>query len=303
MYHNPVLLSESISGLMTNPAGTYVDVTFGGGGHSREILRRLTSEGRLFGFDQDSECLANTIEDARFQFVPQNFKNMKKWLDYYQAPQVDGILADLGVSSHQFDTPNRGFSYRFSGTLDMRMNTSKEFSAMDVINDYSQNQLTQLFFTYGELPNAKRIAELIVKRRAEKKITTTDELADTVTSALQKGKENKALAQIFQAIRIEVNGEVEVLKQFLQQSVEALRPGGRIAIISYHSIEDRLVKNFLKAGNFEGTVEKDFYGNPLSPFKAVTRKPIIPTEEETETNPRARSAKLRIAEKVKEEKR
>lgn len=298
MYHNPVLLSETVSALVQNPSGVYVDATFGGGGHSREILNRLNDDGILFGFDQDSDCLADEITDPRFHFVPQNFKFMAKWLEYYKHPKVDGILADLGVSSHQFDTAHRGFSFRFNAPLDMRMNTSKEFSALDVVNQYSPKQLTSIFSTYGELQNAKRIADLIADKRKEQEISTTEQLAETVATALPKGKENKILAQLFQAIRMEVNGEVEALKQLLLQSATTLKSGGRIAILSYHSIEDRLVKNFFRAGNFEGEVEKDFYGNPITPFKAVTRKPVIPTEEETITNSRARSAKLRVAEKI-----
>ena len=295
MYHEPVLLSETVSALVQNPDGIYVDVTFGGGGHSREILRRLSTQGRLFGFDQDSECPAATVDDPRFTFVPQNFKNTAKWLEYYKCPQVDGIMADLGVSSHQFDTPQRGFSYRFPAPLDMRMNPNKEFSAANVVNDYSPAQLATVLATYGELQNAKRLADLIAAARP---VETTDQLVAAVTQQLPKGKENKILSQIFQAIRIEVNGETEVLKQLLQQSVTLLKSGGRIAILSYHSIEDRLVKNFFKSGNFEGEIEKDFYGNPLTPFKLITRKPVVPSDSEIEENPRARSAKLRVAEKI-----
>lgn len=295
MYHEPVLLTETVGALVQNPDGIYVDVTFGGGGHSREILKRLGGNGRLFGFDQDSECLAADIDDTRFQFIPQNFKNIAKWLEYYKCPQVDGIIADLGVSSHQFDTPQRGFSYRFPAPLDMRMNTSKEFSAADVVNQYPQSHLTAILSEYGELQNAKRMADLIAGARP---LSTTDQLTAAVAPLLPKGKENKILSQLFQAIRIEVNGEVEALKQLLLQSVRLLKSGGRIAILSYHSIEDRLVKNFFRAGNFEGEIEKDFYGNPLTPFRSITRKPVIPSDSETEANPRARSAKLRVAEKI-----
>jgi len=295
MYHNPVLLTDTVKSVITNPSGIYVDVTFGGGGHSREILRNLAPDGRLFAFDQDSDCPAKEITDERFQFIPQNFKNIAKWLAYYQCPKVDGIIADLGISSHQIDTPERGFSYRFAAPLDMRMNTSKEFSAADVVNDYPPTRLAALFATYGEVQNAKRLADLTVAARP---LATTDQLAAAVAPALPIGKENKILSQIFQAIRIEVNGETEALRQLLSQSVQLLKSGGRIAILSYHSIEDRLVKNFFKAGNFEGEIEKDFYGNPLTPFKVITRKPVLPTDEETAENPRARSAKLRVAEKI-----
>lgn len=298
MYHNPVLLSDSVGGLLTDRSGCYVDVTFGGGGHSREILSRLSAEGRLIAFDQDPEAAANCPDDDRFQFVPQNFRHLKKWLSFYKAIPVSGILADLGVSSHQFDTPERGFSYRFNGVLDMRMNPARGLSAADLVNEYPEEKLAHLFFQYGELPNAKRLAAAIVTARTQKRLATTEDLVNAVSAQLPHGKENKMLAQIFQALRIEVNGEMDVLREFLTQSAETLQSGGRLVVISYHSLEDRLVKNFMRAGNFEGIVEKDFYGNPLSPYRLVTRKAIQPGEEEVAENPRARSAKLRIAEKI-----
>ena len=296
MYHNPVLLEASVEGLVQNVSGTYVDVTFGGGGHSRRILEKLGEAGRLVAFDQDPDSAANVPADSRFQFVPSNFSHLKKFLQYYNAYPVDGILADLGVSSHQFDTAERGFSHRMEGSLDMRMNSSNGLTAYQIVNEYPIERLTNIFRQYGELVEARQIALLIEKNRAQK-INTTTELAEVVAPALPRGKENKVLSQIFQALRIEVNHELEVLQELLMQSAEALKPGGRLVVISYHSLEDRLVKNFMKSGNFKGKVEKDFYGNPLCPFTLVTRKPIVPDEQEIEENSRARSAKLRIAEK------
>ena len=296
MYHNPVLLEASVEGLVQNVSGTYVDVTFGGGGHSRRILEKLGKEGRLVAFDQDPDSAANVPDDSRFQFVASNFSHLKKFLQYYNAYPVDGILADLGVSSHQFDTAERGFSHRMEGALDMRMNSSNGLTAYQIVNEYPVERLTSIFRQYGELVEARQMALLIEKARTQK-IETTTELAEVVAPALPRGKENKVLSQIFQALRIEVNHELEVLQELLIQSAEALKPGGRLVVISYHSLEDRLVKNFMRAGNFEGKVEKDFYGNPLCPFNLVTRKPIVPEEQEIEENPRARSAKLRIAEK------
>lgn len=299
MYHNPVLLEASVEGLVQNVSGTYVDVTFGGGGHSRRILEKLGEEGRLVAFDQDPDSAANVPADSRFQFVPSNFSHLKKFLQYYNAYPVDGILADLGVSSHQFDTAERGFSHRMEGSLDMRMNSSNGLTAYQIVNEYPVERLTNIFRQYGELVEARQIALLIEKNRAQK-INTTTELAEVVAPALPRGKENKVLSQIFQALRIEVNHELEVLQELLMQSAEALKTGGRLVVISYHSLEDRLVKNFMKSGNFEGKVVKDFYGNPLCPFTLVTRKPIVPDEQEIEENSRARSAKLRIAEKKAE---
>lgn len=297
-YHNPVLLRPSVDALVWNPSGTYVDVTFGGGGHSRAILDKLDAAGRLIAFDQDADSRANIPDDARFQFVPSNFKNLTRFLQYYSAYPVDGILADLGISSHQIDTPDRGFSYSKDGALDMRMNAQTGSSACDVVNNYDEAQLSRVFYTYGELTEGRRLARQIVKARAEQSIETTLQLAEVLKPCLPKGKENKYLSKIFQAIRIEVNKEMEVLESFLLQTTAALNPGGRLVVIAYHSLEDRMVKNFMRAGNLAGEVEKDFFGNPLTPFKLISRKAITPDPEETLTNPRARSAKLRIAEKI-----
>ena len=297
-YHNPVLLHPSVDALVTNPSGIYVDVTFGGGGHSRAILETLSPEGRLVAFDQDEESRANLIDDPRFQFVPSNFKNLTRFLQYHKAWPVDGILADLGISSHQIDTAERGFSYSKEGRLDMRMNASAALSAHEVVNQYDEAQLARLFYTYGELHEGRRLAQQIVRARAEQPIDTTLQLAEALKPSLPRGRENKYLSKIFQALRIEVNREMEVLESLLTQLPAALKTGGRVAIIAYHSLEDRMVKNFLRAGNLTGEVEKDFFGNPLTPFKAVTRKAVVPDEDEIMTNPRARSAKLRVAEKI-----
>ena len=297
-YHNPVLLNPSVDGLVWNPSGTYVDVTFGGGGHSRAILDKLNADGRLIAFDQDADSRANVIDDARFQFVPSNFKNLTRFLQYYNMYPVDGILADLGISSHQIDTPDRGFSYSKDGALDMRMNAQTGSSAREVVNNYDEAQLSRVFYTYGELTEGRRLARQIVKMRAEQPVETTLQLAEILKPCLPKGKENKYLSKIFQALRIEVNKEMEVLESFLLQTTAALNPGGRLVVIAYHSLEDRMVKNFMRAGNLTGEVEKDFFGNPLTPFKLISRKAITPDPEETLTNPRARSAKLRIAEKI-----
>jgi len=297
-YHNPVLLHPSVDALVTNLSGTYVDVTFGGGGHSRAILEKLSPEGRLVAFDQDEESPANLIDDPRFQFVPSNFKNLTRFLQYHKAWPVDGILADLGISSHQIDTAERGFSYSKEGRLDMRMNAAAALSAHEVVNQYDEAQLARLFYTYGELHEGRRLAQQIVRARAEQPIDTTLQLAEALKPSLPRGRENKYLSKIFQALRIEVNHEMEVLESLLTQLPAALKTGGRVAIIAYHSLEDRMVKNFLRAGNLAGEVEKDFFGNPLTPFKAVTRKAVVPDEDEIMTNPRARSAKLRVAEKI-----
>ncbi len=297
-YHNPVLLHESVDALVLNPSGTYVDVTFGGGGHSRAILEKLDVNGHLIAFDQDADSAANVIDDPRFQFVPSNFKNLTRFLQYYNMYPVDGILADLGISSHQIDTPDRGFSYSKEGALDMRMNNRAGVSAREVVNNYDEAQLSRVFYTYGELSEGRRLARQIVKERENQPIETTTCLAEVLKPCLPKGKENKFLSKIFQALRIEVNKEMEVLESLLTQTTAALNPGGRLVVISYHSLEDRLVKNFMRSGNLAGEVEKDFFGNPLTPFKTISRKAIIPTDEETLTNPRARSAKLRVAEKI-----
>ena len=295
MYHDPVLLHPSVEGLVTHPDGVYVDVTFGGGGHSSLILHMLGENGRLIAFDQDPDAAANVPQDPRFQFVPSNFGNLKKFLQYYNGCPADGILADLGVSSHQFDTPERGFSHRFEDALDMRMNSNRGLTAADVVNQYPVQALAHLFRQYGELANAGQIAARISAARSETPLRTTADLVNVLAPLLPRGKENKTLSQVFQALRIEVNDEMGALRSLLLQSAEVLKPGGRLAVISYHSLEDRLVKNFMKSGNFEGNVEKDFYGNPLVPFDLVTRKAVVPDEGEISANPRARSAKLRIA--------
>ncbi len=296
-YHNPVLLKETVDGLNIRPDGTYVDVTFGGGGHSREILRRLGPNGRLFSFDQDEDAKANAIDDSRFQLIDQNFRYLKRYLRFYGVKQVDGILADLGVSSHQFDVAERGFSTRFDGVLDMRMNQKNELSAYKVVNEYSEVELAKILFEYGELKASRGMARVIVEARQIKKIENTDDLKVALGKFLPMHKSNKVLAQIYQAIRIEVNQEIEVLKEMLEQSLEVLKPGGRLSVISYHSLEDRLVKRFMRNGMFEGEPERDMFGRFEVPFKSIG-KLIVPTEEEIALNNRARSAKLRIAEKI-----
>ena len=295
--HNPVLLGPSVDGLAVHEDGTYVDVTFGGGGHSREILKRLGSKGRLVAFDQDEDALANAPEDERFQLVRANFRFIKQYLKFYGIVKVDGILGDFGVSSHQFDQPRRGFSTRMDAELDMRMDQKGSLSAHEVVNEYTEERLRGLLFRYGELKRAGAIAGAILDARQEGPITTTGLLNEVVRPFLQRGRENKGLAQVYQAIRMEVNQELEAIMELLVQAVDVVRPGGRLSLISYHSLEDRLVKRFIRTGKFEGEVEKDFYGNPLAPFKNVG-KLIVPSAEEIDANPRARSAKLRIAERV-----
>ena len=295
-YHDPVLLFESIDGLEIVPDGIYVDVTFGGGGHSREILKRLGPGGKLYAFDQDEDALKNTIDDDRFVLIHQNFRYIKRFLKFYQVQKVNGILADLGVSSHQFDVAERGFSTRFDADLDMRMSRSVEVSAFEIINKYPEEKLSSILFLYGELRNAKSLAKRIVECREEKQIKTSFELKEALRRFLPKSKEHKILAQIFQAIRIEVNQELEALKEFLIQAEELLDKGGKLSVISYHSLEDRLVKRFIRSGIFEGEPEKDFYGNINVPFKKG--KLITPSQEEIKKNNRARSAKLRIATKL-----
>ncbi|RIV73958.1 16S rRNA (cytosine(1402)-N(4))-methyltransferase RsmH [Flagellimonas aequoris] len=296
-YHNPVLLQESVDGLNIKQDGVYVDVTFGGGGHSREILKRLGEGGKLFAFDQDEDALQNAIDDDRFQLINQNFRYLKQYLKFYGIRKVDGILADFGVSSHQFDEAERGFSIRFNADLDMRMDRTNALSAFEVVNAYSQEDLATVLFQYGELRNANAMAKTIVVAREQKPIKTTDDLKMVLGKFLPKMKENKILAQIYQAIRIEVNQEIEVLKEFLMQVPELLNQGGRLSMISYHSLEDRLVKRFIRDGRFEGEPEKDFYGNISVPLKKVGGL-IVPSAEEIAQNNRARSAKLRIAEKI-----
>src|SRR5574343_397563 len=296
-YHNPVLLHETVDGLNIKPDGIYVDVTFGGGGHSKEILRRLGPDGKLFGFDQDEDAWNNALSDERFTLVQENFRYIKRFLRFHGVKSVDGILADLGVSSHQFDVPERGFSTRFDADLDMRMSKRNELDAYKVINEYDENNLKRVFLDYGELKVAPALARTIVEAREKKDIKTTEELKTVLAKYLPEKVKNKVLAQIYQAIRIEVNQEMEVLKEFLEQSREILKPNGRLSVISYHSLEDRLVKRFVKNGMFEGEPERDFFGNFEVPFKTIG-KLIVPTEEEIAINNRARSAKLRVAEKI-----
>ena len=297
MYHNPVMLSECIGGLNLNPEGIYADVTFGGGGHSKAILEQLTT-GHLYAFDQDEDAAQNAFDDERFTFIPQNFKYFKNFIQLYTGGrQIDGIIADLGVSSHQFDTPEKGFSTRFDGELDMRMSQTTPNDAATVVNTYEQAELTRILTLYGEVQQAHLVAADIVMARNAEPIETTMQLKAAVQRRLPRGKENKVLAQIFQALRIEVNQEMEALTAFLTQCPDVLKPGGRLVVMSYHSLEDRLVKNFMKTGNAEGKEVKDFFGNLLTPYTLITRKPIVPTDEEIESNGRARSAKLRIAER------
>jgi 16S rRNA (cytosine1402-N4)-methyltransferase len=297
MYHNPVLLKESIDGLNIKSDGVYVDVTFGGGGHSKEILKQLTT-GKLYAFDQDDDAFANKLNDEKLVLIKQNFKYMKNFLKMYNALPVDGILADLGVSSHQFDEGTRGFSTRFEGKLDMRMDKAGAVTAADIVNTYDEQALINIFSSYGEVENSKRLAACIVKERAATKITSTESFKQAIISCTPKMREQQYLAKVFQALRIAVNNELDVLKDLLHQSLEVLKPGGRLSVISYHSLEDRLVKNFIKSGNFEGKVAQDFYGNKLVNFKAINRQLITPSEEELKLNNRSRSAKLRIAEKL-----
>ncbi|WP_222983356.1 16S rRNA (cytosine(1402)-N(4))-methyltransferase RsmH [Flagellimonas meishanensis] len=296
-YHEPVLLQESVDGLAIKKSGVYVDVTFGGGGHSKEILKRLGGSGKLFAFDQDEDAWANTIDDPRFQLINQNFRYLKQYLKFYGIRKVDGILADFGVSSHQFDKAERGFSIRFDADLDMRMNQTNTLTAYDVVNSYAEQDLARVLFDYGELRNARAMAGTIEKARKETPIKTTEHLKQVLHRFLPKMKENKILAQVYQAIRIEVNQEIEALKEFMAQVPELLEKGGRLSVISYHSLEDRLVKRFIRAGNFEGDPEKDFYGNAVVPLKKVGGL-IVPSKEEIALNNRARSAKLRIAERI-----
>jgi len=295
-YHNPVLLKETLKGLKIKSEGVYVDVTYGGGGHSKEIIGLLGESGRLFGFDQDNDAFANRIDDPRFEFIAANFSHLNQYLKYHGVKFVDGILADFGVSSYQFDNKDRGFSIRNEGRLDMRMNQSQNLDAFHVLNEYSKDAISKLLFNYGDLRNSKKIAEIIFSARGEYQIETTKDLINLLMPIVPMKSKNKFLARIFQAIRIEVNDELRVLKAFLKQSAEILRPGGRLVCISYHSLEDRLVKRFIKSGNFEGKEEKDFFGNSLSPLFKI-EKLKLPSQEEIKNNSRARSAKLRIGEK------
>jgi 16S rRNA (cytosine1402-N4)-methyltransferase len=295
-YHIPVMLHETVDGLNITPGGVYADMTFGGGGHSREILRRMDSSARLYSFDQDSDAERNIVDDERFTFVRSNFRYLYNWMRYYGVEQLDGILADLGVSSHQFDEGELGFSFRFDAKLDMRMNRREGRTAADIVNTYDEDRLADIFYLYGELLNSRKLASVIVKARAQAPIETTGQLYETVKRLFGRDREKKEMAKLFQALRIEVNQEMEALKEMLQSATELLRPGGRLVVLTYHSLEDRLVKNLMKTGNVEGRVEQDIYGTKPSPYRLVG-KVAVASREEQEANPRSRSAKLRIGEK------
>ena len=315
-YHVPVLLKESVNGLHIKPNGIYVDVTFGGGGHSREILSRLGADGHLFSFDQDADAENNIFEDrgdakdcsneqkgkrfvddSRFTFVRSNFRFLKKWMQYYGIEQIDGLLGDLGVSSHHFDDESRGFSFRFDAPLDMRMNKRAGKTAADIVNEYDEEQLANLFYIYGELKNSRRIASTLTNARRQKPIATTSDFISAVEPLFKREREKKDMAKLFQALRIEVNHEMTALKEMLMAATDVTKPGGRLSIITYHSLEDRIVKNIMKTGNIEGKIEQDFFGHIDSPYKLINNKVIVPSEEEQSQNPRSRSAKLRIAER------
>ncbi len=298
-YHVPVLLKESVDGLQINPEGIYVDVTFGGGGHSREILSRLGSKGHLYSFDQDADAEQNIpADEQKFTFVRSNFRYLRNWMRYYGVEGIDGLLADLGVSSHHFDDESRGFSFRFDAPLDMRMNERDGLTAADVCNRYSEEELARLFWLYGELKNGRRLANTIVRGRADHPIATVNDLITLVRPLIGANREKKDMAKVFQALRIEVNHEMEALHEMLDAAISCLKPSGRLVVLTYHSLEDRMVKNYMRSGNAEGKVEEDFFGNRLSPLRPVNNKVIIPDADEQERNPRSRSAKLRIAEKV-----
>ena len=301
MYHIPVLLQESIDGLAIRPDGTYVDVTFGGGGHSREILRRLGEEGHLYSFDQDADAEQNIPEgDERFTFVRSNFRYLSNWMQYYGVENLDGLIADLGVSSHHFDDESRGFSFRFDAPLDMRMNGRGGMTAADIVNNYDENRLADVFYLYGEFRNSRALAAAVAKARKNKSIDTIEDLLQAVERLIDRERGKKELARLFQSLRIEVNHEMEALKIMLESALRYLRPSGRLVVLTYHSLEDRMVKNFIKAGKIDGKVEQDFFGRKLTPWRAVNNKVIVPSDKEQEENPRSRSAKLRIAEKTKE---
>ena len=297
VYHKSVLLRESVEALAIKPGGIYVDATYGGGGHAREILRQM-EDGKLVAFDQDEEAISNRIDDPRLIMVNSNFRFLRNFLKLHNIAAVDGILADLGISSHQIDQPDRGFSTRFDGILDMRMDRKKKQTAKDIVNHYSEENLRDLFYAYGEIRNARKLASRIVEARKISVIETTASLKEIANTCAERGKEFKYQAQLFQALRIEVNQEMDALQEFLKQATHALKPGGRMVVIAYHSLEDKLVKNYFRAGNFEGTIEKDFYGNVLSPLQVITRKAVVPAAEEIEENSRSRSAKMRVAEKI-----
>mgnify|MGYP004474499177 FL=1 len=299
MYHIPVLLNETVDGLNIKPGGIYVDVTFGGGGHSREILRRLSDDAHLYSFDQDADAEQNIPDgDKRFTFVRSNFRYLKNWMRYYDVEHVDGILADLGVSSHHFDDEERGFSFRFDAPLDMRMNERAGANAADVVNKYDEERLANVFYLYGEMKNSRRLASTIVKARSTKAICTINDLLEVVKPLMPREREKKDLARVFQALRIEVNHEMEALQEMLEAALQVLRPGGRLSVLTYHSLEDRMVKNFIRAGRIDGKVQQDFYGRRLTPWRAINNKVILPSAQEQAENPRSRSAKLRIAEKL-----
>ena len=297
-YHVPVLLNESIDGLAIKPDGIYVDVTFGGGGHSKEILRRLGEKGHLYSFDQDPDAEKNIVDDDRFTFVRSNVRYLKNWMRYYDVDHIDGLLADLGVSSHHFDDETRGFSFRFDAPLDMRMNKRAGTTAAEILNSYDEEQLADIFYIYGELKNARKIAATIAKTRNEKKIETTGDLMNATERLFQREREKKEMAKMFQALRIEVNHEMDALKEMLNGAMDMLCEGGRLSVITYHSLEDRIVKNMMKAGNVEGKIKQDFFGRIEAPFRLVNNKVIVPSDEEQQQNPRSRSAKLRVAEKI-----
>ncbi|MBQ8242441.1 MAG: 16S rRNA (cytosine(1402)-N(4))-methyltransferase RsmH [Bacteroidaceae bacterium] len=296
-YHVPVLLNESVEGMNLQPGGIYVDVTFGGGGHSKEILRRMDEDSHLYSFDQDEDAEKNIVDDNRFTFVRSNFRYLYNFLRYYEVEQVDAVLADLGVSSHHFDDSERGFSFRFDGKLDMRMNKRSGMTAADVVNTYDEERLANIFYLYGELKNSRKLASVIVKARNNQPIVTIGDFLDLVKPLFGREREKKELAKVFQALRIEVNQEMEALKEMLQAATEMLKPGGRLVVITYHSLEDRMVKNMMKTGNIEGKSTQDFFGNVQTPFKLINNKVIVASDDEVSRNTRSRSAKLRIAEK------
>ena len=300
-YHVPVLLTESVDGLAIQPDSILVDVTFGGGGHSREILRRLGEKGRLFSFDQDADAERNIVNDSRFTFVRSNFRYLKNWMRYYEVDCIDGLLADLGVSSHHFDDETRGFSFRFDAPLDMRMNKRAGMTAADILNNYTEEQLADIFYLYGELKTARRLASVVVKARQESAIETTGQLLQLTEKIFAREREKKEVTKLFQALRIEVNHEMDALREMLNSACQLLRPGGRLSVITYHSLEDRIVKNVMRAGNAEGKVEQDFFGRAKSPLHLINNRVIVPTDDELQRNPRSRSAKLRIAEKNNDE--